>query len=137
MLELIPWLSKHDPKKPAIFDCNAHPEKMCGWSAEFRAQMHCGWMDRSDWAGEKPAFDKPWIGDALDASARVDISDLNVCPGWAVRQSFASDALEAFSAYEKGQLATFFPGRENLVMEAVMALAQAYGTHQLVQLRKT
>ncbi len=73
----------------------------------------------------------------MDPSLRVDISSLNVCPGWAVRQQAAASACEAHGAFEKNAFETFFPGKENIAMEAAMCLSRAYALQQLVQIRKT
>src|SRR5574341_2218225 len=137
VLELVPWLQKNDPKRPPPFDCDRHPTRLCGLDDDSRRRLHCGWMDASEWIGAKPAFDKPWIGDAQDASARVDVSDLPVCPGWAVRQAAPVEACQAWAAYDKGLLREYFPEQEACVLEAAMVLARAFNVHQIVQIRTT
>lgn len=87
--------------------------------------MHCGYLDRSEWTGEDPAGhfgDEPY--------------NLDVCPGWIVRQPAVEELTQAYVALEKGELDTVFPDPGNVVVEGALVCAQAMNRFQAYKHRE-
>lgn len=52
--------------------------------------------------------------------------ELNICPGWVVRQPTVVQCAQAYSAFDKGEMNTFFPNASNLLLEGVLVACQSF-----------
>jgi hypothetical protein len=90
-----------------------------------RRSWHCGWMPESEWTQcQLPAR----IGD--------EVYDLEVCPGWLVRQDAVAEGSRAYAAFDKGELSTLFPEPTNALLEATEAASQSFNKYQSYKLRE-
>lgn len=99
--------------------------------------MHCGWMPESEWLDVRPGSPDgvpKTIGQTGD-SPGIDWQSVNesegtrypnVCPGWAARQPLVVEACQAFKAFDKGALDSFFPDIHNVLAEAILELARTF-----------
>jgi len=95
-----------------------------------RAGLHCGWMDDEDWL--------PYEGPAvLGADAHpIDLSTLQICPGWLVRQPAVVESTRAAMALQQGELSTVFPGREAALLEGAGVVQQALNVYEAEMVKR-
>jgi len=94
--------------------------------------MHCGWMPREEWAVWRTPQERglpPAIGPVT--------YDLDVCPGWLVRQPAVVEAAQAHAAYDKGSMETFFPEAASSLLEGVQAMSQSLNRFQSWKLKES
>ncbi len=89
--------------------------------------MHCGWMEAEDWP-PGPAELPPSIG--------TRSYDLDICPGWVVRQPTVGEACEVFAALDAGALAVAYPDLTQEQWEAAMALRGAWESFKAESMKK-
>jgi len=61
--------------------------------------------------------------------------DLNICPGWVVRQPAVIQGAQAANAFEKSSLEAVFPGLENPVIEAALIVTRAFNLFEAEQMK--
>lgn len=100
-----------------------------GVGPRVRAKMHCGYIDRADWIGAgrpegcPPAFNgEPY--------------EVDVCPGWLVRQPGVVEAAEAYAAMEAGILDRYDPDGLHVVTQAAMLCQRSFNVHQAEKQRQ-
>jgi len=107
-----------------------------------RAALHCGWMDRRDWEWpsclpEVVGYDPQQGAEGVTYNeAREDgVLEPDICPGYLAAQPLVAEVVEAFGAYEKGELGVAFPDPAHALIEGVMALAKAAARYTEQRLR--
>lgn len=130
---------------PGLYDCNACRFGTKGLyqiqpaTEDQRRKAHCGWLDETEWIGDKPDIRIPNIGCSgnIGAKALVDFTGVEwvggVCPGWAVQQPAIAEIGEAFMALEAGALASMVPDISNPVAEGLLVLKRAVLEYDRVQ----
>lgn len=90
-------------------------------------------MPEEEWTPKQlPNF----IGDPMDPGCQVNIRDLEVCPGWLVRQAAVAEAAQAHLCFDKGQLKLYYPHEENIVLECVLLMHRAWNTFETARNKK-
>ena len=135
---MLPWLqpSQQNKHKPPFHCEGSANEGHCGADQTTRQGWHCGYLPREEWTGEKPNFDRPFIGRPEAKEHQVDISKLPVCPGWVVRQPAVLSAAQACAALEKGELATYYPNAASVLLEAALLMLSSFNMYQSAILEK-
>lgn len=90
-----------------------------------RATYHCGYMEKKQWT----AIDLPKSFDG-------EVYNLDVCPGWVVRQPAVVEAATAYDAYEHGEFTNFYPNTPNSLVEAVQAMGRSLKTNEAFRMRQ-
>jgi hypothetical protein len=91
-----------------------------------RASMHCGWMPREQWA---PGMDGvPPLG--------PDKYEVDVCPGWLVRQPMVMEGAKAGQAREEGILQLFDPEGLALVWDMAEIFKRAMNLYQARRMKQ-
>lgn len=62
--------------------------------------------------------------------------ELNVCPGWLVRQPAVIEAAQAYAAFDKGEMSTFFPEPSNALLEGVLVASQSFNAYHCERLKE-
>lgn len=91
-----------------------------------RRSWHCGYLERGEWS-------EPYEGPTHLAGEPFE---LEVCPGWLVRQDPVIEASQAAAAFDKGELATFFPDPPNGLVDAALAAAQSFNAYQSAKIKE-
>ena len=94
-----------------------------------RAAWHCGWMAEEDWT--------PGKADLPPRFAENEPYDLDVCPGWLVRQEPVIEISRAYNAYERGELSTFYPQPPNWMAEGVQELSASMSRFSAERLKRS
>lgn len=122
------------------FDCRT-PGRLGFLDLEVRRAWHCGWLSRQEWT-PGPAELPTRFGDIdytlreRDENGQVSDRPVDVCPGYFKAQAAAAEADMATAALRHGELGRFFPGDENVVMEAAMVLDAAQSSWEAHQMRE-
>lgn len=129
----MPFLSP-DEHGGAPYNCDAEGpgSRNCGADLEQRRRMHCGWMPKEDWLGEKAE-----LSDLMGCSEQLSL--LPVCPGWLVRQPAVEEAKMAGFALEKGALRETFPSLEHAIVDAAFICVgswKAYEAFKMDQMKR-
>jgi hypothetical protein len=106
---VLPWLLP-DPDSPSgngIFNC---PTCIEHTGPATRAGMHCGYMPRTEWTADR---------DGLPTQIGPDKYEVNICPGWLVRQPAVQDGARAWTAWSKSALPSFDPRGLAIVYDCV------------------
>lgn len=113
----LPW-TMPDPERGApngTFDCVTCQRSL---GPHTRATMHCGYMEASAWSGKGvPKGVPPHFGGGKPY-------DVDVCPGWLVRQDAVIEAAEAYTA--RTRLDRFDPLNLRVVNQSVLAAEQSF-----------
>ena len=95
---------------------------------DVRKSWHCGWMSRDAW--------KPGKADLPETIGGEDY-DLDVCPGWVVRQPSIAETMQAYAAFDGGALEAFFPDAPNHLLEGVLRARQAFNKFDSDRLKRS
>lgn len=120
----MPWCLP-DPDRGAprgAFDCQSC---LASASPATRAMLHCGWMDESEWKG---TLEPPPVG--------PDPYDVDVCPGWLVRQPAVKDGADAYAALEAHALDIYDPDRLNVIWSMAMEAKRAMNLYSAARQRQ-
>lgn len=61
--------------------------------------------------------------------------EVDVCPGWLTRQPSVIEGAKAYSAMKVGELSTYYPDAENVVLEAAMVANQAFNLKECERIK--
>jgi hypothetical protein len=120
---VLPW-TQPDPERKSSGKFN------CGdcWGKTARAvieHMHCGYLPRERWTAWTP--ERRGLPKVIGA----DPYEVDVCPGFLVRQQAVIDGASAYSALEAGNLARFDPENLRIVNQAALCAQRAFNLYQL------
>lgn len=122
----LPWTMPNAKKKSmGKFDCPSCVTSKPGETEPMRRVMRCGFLPREQWAGK---WKLPVLG--------PDRYNLDVCPGWVVRQPAVIEGREAYEAMEANTLHIYDPYNLVVVHKAAMVAKRAFGLHTQEQLDK-
>lgn len=114
---LMPDPERGNPR--GAFDCAACMETV---GPKTRATMHCGWMPREDWA--------PGPIEGVPPKFGPDTFDVDICPGWLVRQAEVIEGAEAYEARRDGVLDLYDPHGLNIVWELAAIAQRSFHIYQ-------
>lgn len=92
-----------------------------------RKTWHCGWMEESEWT-------------KLELPPRFSENEpynLEICPGWLVRQDPVIESTRAYSAYDKGVLDTVFPDPPNGLIEGAEVMSASFNAYSAHKTRES
>lgn len=111
------------------YNCDAEGGHDCGADEYTRRRQHCGWLPEEEWLGERAE-----LQDIMGCP--VQLSELNVCPGWLVRQAAVQEGKLAAFALEKGALSQTFPRNENAIVDAAYIGVGAWKQFEAWEMKK-
>jgi hypothetical protein len=98
-----------------------------------RCGQHCGWVSRADWTPGRSTMLPEVMG---SPAAPVRIDELDICPGFLVRQAAVIECVQARAALEHGALGQYIPESEAAALEGAMLATQAFNGFEVEQLKK-
>lgn len=97
-------------------------------AASVRAKMHCGYMEHDEWIGARP--------EGVPPAFNGEPYEVDVCPGWLVRQPGVVEAAEAYAAMEAGILDRYDPEGLHVVTQGAMLCQRSFNMHQAAKQRQ-
>ena len=97
-------------------------------SEEIRRVWHCGYMDESEWIGEKPADGSMVFGD--------EKYNENICPGYLVNQPLVWEIVAAWRDYDSGNWQGMQPNASAVLEEGVRHFASCVDSHRAYVIRQ-
>lgn len=89
-----------------------------------RRSMHCGWLPRERWSADRSGLPPAFGPDAYE---------VDVCPGWLVRQPAVMDGAQAYAALDAGALDLFDPLGLNIVWEMAIEAKRSFNLYRDAQ----
>lgn len=120
-MNVLPW-TLPDPERGSINGAFHCPTCLDTAGEATREGMHCGWIPKERWDPSR---------EGVPSRIGSDTYDVDVCPGWLVRQPEVIEGAEAYSAMESGILDRYDPFNTHVVNQKAMIAKRSFNLFEV------